>query len=339
MATIIVTNSYLDPSGASPNGVVTFTPVVSATDGGSFRYLADPVSAPVVAGDLAVSLLTTDSFVVDGTVTYRVVERVGSTLRRRFYVEIPSTLGATVVLSTLTSTASPPNTFVIEGGGDLDAALDSLDARLIVLEGQSAGDLAGHEAAADPHPDYLLQSEADVLYPPLATKVPTGGTTGQVLAKATASDNDVEWVNQAATAITSPFTVTADAVGETPITAQGMTGQTADILAAKLVGGTGAFSVAATGQVKVGNSPPTAGTVRIQQKAASEAGIVVKQQATPTANAITVTDDGDVEIFAVEPDGQVTAPNIGNPVLILDNAASVPNGTLDGTLIVRRPAP
>lgn len=338
MATIIVTNSYADASGAAPSGTVTFTPVVSATDGGSFTFLADPTAVPVVAGEMAIVLLTTDSFVVDGTVTYRVVERVGSTLRTRYYVDIPSSLGATVVLSTLTTTSTPPNTFVIDGGGDLDAELDALDARLDVLEAESAGDLAGHEAASDPHPIYLTEAEATALYALIAEKVPTGGATGQVLAKNSATDNDVGWVNQSATAITSPFVVTADAVGEVPITAQGMAGQTADVFQAKLDGGTQVIAATAGGQVEVGNAPPADGSLRVEQRATTERAVKVKLKSAATADAIQVVDNADAELMSVGADGIIAAPNIGNPVLILDNAASVPAGTLDGTLIVRRPA-
>jgi hypothetical protein len=338
MTNITVTNTYQDAGGAAPSGTVSFTPVLSATGGSSFTILADPIMAPVVAGVLSVSLLTTDTFQVDGTVTYRVVERVGATKRSRFYVAIPSSLGSSVVLSSLAATSTPPNTFVIEGGGDLDAALDALDARIVVLEAEAAGGLAAHEAAADPHADYLQQAETDLLYEPIGYGIPTGGTIGQVLAKDSSTARDVSWVNQAATAITSPFTVTADAISETPITAQGMAGQTADVFAAKLNGGTGALAVAATGQVKVGNAPPTAGTVRIEQKSASEAGIVVKLQSTPTADAIAVTDNGGTVLMSVEPDGQVVAPNIGVKVIVLDNAAAVPGGTLAGTVILRRPA-
>jgi hypothetical protein len=338
MTNITVTNTYQDSLGLGLAGTVTFTPVVTADDGGSITFIDDPIGARVTAGDLLVSLVTTDSFDVNGTVTYRVVERIGTSHRRRYYVELDSALGASVVLSSLTTYTNPPNTLVIEGFGDVSTAITDLDSRVGVLESLGAGDLATHEAAADPHADYLLQAEADALYPTIGTQVPLGGTTGQVLAKNSATDNDVDWVNQTATAITSPFVVTADAVGEVPITAQGMAGQTADVFQAKLDGGTQVIAATAGGQVEVGNSPPADGSLRVEQRAVGERAVKVKLKTSATADAIQVVDNADAELMSVGADGIITAPNIGNPVLILDNAASVPSGTLEGTLIVRRPA-
>jgi len=339
MTNITVSNTYQDSSGIGLSGTVTFTPVVTADDGGTVTFIADPKAYSVRAGVMSAILLTTDSYDVDGSVTYRVVERIGSSYRRRYYVELPSSLGESVVLSSLLTYSNPPNTLVIEGFGDVSEAITALDARLDVLEAATGGDVATHVADTDPHSVYLTEAEADALYALLAQAVPAGGTTGQVLAKDSATDNDVSWTNQTATAITSPFTVTADAVGETPITAKGMAGQTGDILRAELDGGTQALAVQAGGQLEIGNSPPTAGTVRIEQAAAGQRGINIKMKASPTADAIQVVEsDGSTQLFAVTNAGHVQAPNIGNPVLILDNAEAVPDGTLEGTLIVRRPA-
>jgi hypothetical protein len=335
MSTIIVTNNYQNIAGGAASGTVSFTPVVSAADGGSITYLADPVVAPVVSGGLAVSLLTTDSFVTNGTVTYRVVERVGSTLRRRFFVEIPSSLGSTVVLSTLSATSTPPNTVIISGGADLDAALAALDARLDALE--AATTVAAHAAASDPHSVYLTQTEADALYSPVAKAVPTGGSTGQVLAKNSATNNDVGWVNQTANAVTSPLSVTATATSQVPITATGMAGQTADILDAKLNGGALALGVASDGTVKVGNAAPSVGTLRVQHLSASTKGVVIKQQSAGTAAPIEVQDSAGAVKFAVASDGTVTGTNIGAKVIVLNAADSVPAGTPAGTVILRRP--
>src|SRR5690349_9100216 len=60
---------------------------------------------------------------------------------------------------------------------------------------EAAGAVAAHEAAANPHPTYLTQAEGDAAYAALShgTHVPNGGTTGQVLKKASNADGDVAW--------------------------------------------------------------------------------------------------------------------------------------------------
>lgn len=168
--------------------------------------------------------------------------------------------------------------------------------------------------------------------------LPSGGTTGQVLVKNSGSNYDLSWAAQTATTPSSPFTVTATAVGQVPITAQGMSGQTADLLEVKLDGGALAFGVAAGGQVKIGNGAPASGTIRVEQIGTTEKGLVIKQKASGTADPIEVTDSAGTEVFSVAADGTVAGKNIGAKVLVLDNAASVPAGTPAGTVILRRPA-
>lgn len=336
MPTITVTRTYQDTAGVPASGSVSFTPVVSAPDGGSIQFLADPVVAPVSAGQLLVTLVTTDTFVVAGTVTYRVVERVGQTFRRRFYVALPSSLGPTVDLGSLVTTAGPPNTILIEGGADLTDAVDELDARLDVLEAMTT--LAEHTAAADPHPVYLTADEANALYALISRALPSGGGTAQALVKNSPTDYDVAWADQEATAITSPFAVVATSTSHVPITAQGMAGQTADLLDAKQDGGAVVFGVTADGRTRIGASPPSAGTVRVEQATTTEKGVVVKQKAAGTAAPIEVQDSAGVAKFSVGPDGLVVAPNVLNPLLVLANAAPVPGGTPNGTVIMRLPA-
>lgn len=339
MTNITVTNTYTDASGAQANGTVSFTPILTATDGASIRFLADPIVAPVVAGQLSVSLVTTDSFIVTGTVTYRVVEKVGSTLRNRKYVSLPSSLGATVVLSSLSSTPTPPNTIVLSGGADLGEELDAIDARIDALEAGTP--TATHVAdSSDPHAaaGYVTQTDTDALYAAVGQIVPTGGTSGQVLAKQSASDNDVDWEDQAATSITSPFVVTASDVAHVPITAQGMSGQTADLFDVKEDGGAIAFSVAASGQTQISDDPPTLGTLRVGVTGPASRAIAVKLAASHTAYAVHIADNGGTPIFTVDNDGTVAALNIGAKVIVLDNAEAVPGGTPTGTVILRRPA-
>lgn len=63
--------------------------------------------------------------------------------------------------------------------------------------GAAAVAVANHEAAANPHPTYLTQAEGDGFYAALShgTHVLTGGTTGQVLKKASDTNFDIEWAD------------------------------------------------------------------------------------------------------------------------------------------------
>jgi hypothetical protein len=348
MTNITVTNTYQDASGFGLNGTVTFTPVATADDGGTITYIADPVHAKVTAGALSKSIVTTDTYDVPGTVTYRVVERIGASYRRRYYVEIPSSLGSSVVLGSLQQFSNPPNTLVLEGIGDVSAAIGDLGDRLDVLE--SYGLLSTHIAdTADPHSaaGYLTQDVADTLYGSTQAVLPPGGTTGQVLAKQSASDQDVDWEDQAATAITSPFNVTATDVAHVPITATGAASQTADLFNVKQDGGAIVLGVAAAGQVKLTADPPSLGSLRIGVNGPTARAIGVKLASGHSALAMRIDDNSGNQLFAIDSDGTVNGANVGTdattgnfyaPVLVLDNAESVPAGTPTGTVILRRPA-
>lgn len=347
MTTIIVSNTYQDAQGFGLSGTVTFTPVTTADDGGSITYIADPVAARVQAGVLSKELVTTDTYDVPGTVTYRVVERIGASYRRRYYVEIPSSLGSSVVLGTLQQFSNPPNTLVLEGIGDVSAAINDLDARLDTQEALPL--LTDHEAAADPHSaaGYLTQTVADTLYGSQQATLPTGGSTGQVLAKQSAADQDVDWEDQAATTLTPPVTFTATDPADVPLTLEGAASQTADLFEIKDNSANLKLAVLAGGQVRIGTTPPTGGTLRIEQNSTSGRGIVLKQKAGGTADPLDITDSADASVMTVEADGTVNGLNVGTdpttgnfyaPNLVLDNAAAVPAGTPAGTLILRRPA-
>jgi hypothetical protein len=55
--------------------------------------------------------------------------------------------------------------------------------------------ISTHEATTNPHPAYLTEAEGNALYASLAAGVPPGGTTRQVIAKASNADYDTEWVD------------------------------------------------------------------------------------------------------------------------------------------------
>jgi hypothetical protein len=55
---------------------------------------------------------------------------------------------------------------------------------------------------------YLLSSVASTTYAPIAAKVPTGGTTGQVLTKVSGTNYDTTWTTPAASAVWGAITGT-----------------------------------------------------------------------------------------------------------------------------------
>lgn len=217
MAHITVTNTYEDGSGAGLSGNVTFTPVVTADDGGSVTFIADPVAYRVVAGELSATVLTTDSYTaVEGAVTYRVVERIGSTFRRKFYVALPSSLGASVELGDLTTYQDPPNTLVLEGGGAID-----LTSHLAVDHAPLVASIADHESRLDvieaipPVTDLIqktiLDAKGDLLVGTADDTVARQGvgTNGQVLTADSTQGTGVRWATPSVSSAIPPSTVDA----------------------------------------------------------------------------------------------------------------------------------
>ena len=335
MTNIIVTNTYQDVSGTPLTGTVTFTPAATANDGSLTTLIADPLSFPVTAGVLSATIKTTDTYTVAGAITYRVVERIGTTLRRRFYCSIPSSLGASVILSSLTQYSNPPNTLILTGGADATAAITALDARLDTIE--AFVPMTTHVAAADPHTGYITTAEGDAAYAALSNAVKTGGTVNQVYTKQSSAANDAIWSTPSAATLTTPVTFTSTAVGQVPLTVKGFAGQTADILDVQTSASANIIAALQGGQIKIGGAPPTAGTIRVEQAATTEKGLVIKQKASGTANPIDVTDSAGTTVFSVASTGTVVAPNVGVKVLVLDAAAGIPAGTIAGTVILRRP--
>ena len=111
MATITLTGTFEDAGGSPLNGRLVFTPVTSGPTIAGI-IIAEPVTAAVVNGAMSITLLTTDSYnYVTGQVSYRVYEKVGGN-RRTYYIVLPSTLGATVDLSTLSLFVIPPDVVI-----------------------------------------------------------------------------------------------------------------------------------------------------------------------------------------------------------------------------------
>lgn len=174
MTNITVTNLYEDSGGLPLSGTVTFTPVATAEDNSNTVLIAEPRSFPVVAGALSATVMTTDTYVTEGAITYRVVEKVGTLYRRKFYVALPSSLGTTVALASLTTYNAPPNTLILEGGeavdltthllndhGPINVELADHESRLDSLEAGSAPVIGNHNDlanrnAADAHPQSAI---------------------------------------------------------------------------------------------------------------------------------------------------------------------------------------
>lgn len=143
MATITVTGTYEDSSGTPLSGTVSFTPVATGTDGVAV-FLEDPVTAKVTGGVLSKVVTTTDTWDVDGAVTYRVVERVGSTGRSKFYAQILSSMGASVDITDLQRYANPPNQIQIDSGAPVDFTSHLTTDHQPILD-----ELADHETRID----------------------------------------------------------------------------------------------------------------------------------------------------------------------------------------------
>ena len=205
MTNITVTGTY----GGGASGTVIFTPVVTQLDG-TVIILADPVTGKVIAGSLSKAILTSDSYDVEGAVTYKVVEKVGSTGRTRFWIYVPSSLGVTVDLSDLIHFSSPPNQLQIDEGAVVDftthLATDHapLEADIAALETEVDGKVS--TAIVDAKGDLLAATAADAL-----TRLGVG-TNGQVLTADSAEATGMKWA-VAASPSSIPATI-IDAKGD-----------------------------------------------------------------------------------------------------------------------------
>lgn len=240
MSTIIVTATYSDGAGNPMSGTVTFTPVVTGTDG-TVVFLGEPVTARVTAGLMSKELQTTDSWTTPGAVTYKVVEKVGSSGRVRFFVSLPSTLGSTVDMSSLLRYSNPPNQLQIDAGdtvdftshlandhGPITTELTNIDGRLDALEAAGGNfyelpidgipqadldaateaklDGAVQKTIVDAKGDIIAATAADTV-----TRLPVGANN-TVLTADSAQATGVKWASPSVTAAIPP--TIADAKGD-----------------------------------------------------------------------------------------------------------------------------
>jgi hypothetical protein len=99
-------------------------------------------------------------------------------------------------LSTATASAVQATDSILAAIGKLQRQISDAVASIGAKEnaGVAASAVAAHEAAVDPHPQYLTSAEGAAAYAPLASAVPNGGNTGQVLAKTSNADQATAWV-------------------------------------------------------------------------------------------------------------------------------------------------
>lgn len=111
IVTIILTGTYLDMQGNARTGTVTLAPSTPIlVDAESNTILgAIPVVEALVSGAFSVTLPCTSGLTPAGWV-WQVTENVSGAPARSYAVALPSTLGSTVDISTLTPVTVPSET-------------------------------------------------------------------------------------------------------------------------------------------------------------------------------------------------------------------------------------
>lgn len=153
IATIILTGTYLDMQGNPRSGTVTFAPSTPIlVDSSSSTILGGlAVTEALASGAFSVTLPCTSGLTPSGWV-WEVQENVSGAAERSYYIALPSTLGSTVDVSTLTPVSTPGATsaylLASQLGTANGAALLNGSALLPVTEGGTgAGTATGAIAA------------------------------------------------------------------------------------------------------------------------------------------------------------------------------------------------
>ena len=115
IAVITLTGTYLDMQGNARSGTLTFTPSTPIlVDSSSSTVLgAIPITVALSAGAFSLVLPCTSGLSPSGWV-WGVTENVSGALARSYGIALPSTLGSTVDISTLTPVGTPniPGTYL-----------------------------------------------------------------------------------------------------------------------------------------------------------------------------------------------------------------------------------
>jgi soluble cytochrome b562 len=150
-------------------------------------------------------------------------------------------------------------------------------------------------------------------------------------------------------AIAAPRTILSTAATMVPLTLKGFTGQSEPLLEFRSSSDELIGKVDQAGQFTSGATFTGTAQLKAKCRGISIPGLRVQGYTGQTGNLIIAEDSGGVTKMSVGPDGTVNGPNVGtipgsspaikySPVLILDATATVPTGTLAGTVILRRPA-
>ena len=109
IAVITLTGTYLDMQGNARSGTVTFTPSTPILVDASSSTVLGAVAVPAAlnsSGQFSVTLPCTSGLAPSGWV-WEVVENVSGAPQRGYSIALPSTLGSTVDISTLTPVGTP----------------------------------------------------------------------------------------------------------------------------------------------------------------------------------------------------------------------------------------
>lgn len=200
--TTTITKDYRDAQGNFPEVRVSFTPsqrkVITAA---GLTIEPVPVIVIPVAGQLSVVLARTDGF------SYRISELVDGKQRAPFDVLVPGV--GPYKLDELAPVEPEFDDYIpvrtVEGlGPDANGNIDLPPSAGSDPAGTAAGLVAAHEAAANPHPVYLTQAEADAIYPTsvavtaaLGTKENAGVAAGLITAHEGAANPHPVYLTQA----------------------------------------------------------------------------------------------------------------------------------------------
>lgn len=228
-----------------------------------------------------------------------------------------------------------PISAVINLQASLDAKSATSHTHSYEAVGVAAGLDAAHLAAGDPHSQYMTPAEGSALFVPLAQGIPAGGTTGQVLAKTSATNYATGWASSPAPA--APLLLTGTDPATVPLTAKAAAAQSTNILSTQLSDGTQVMTANSTGEVRLGpGTTSMAATVRVGVLDPARKGVSVRLAVAQTANGWEIQNSAGTVLAAFNSDGLLAAPNVDRRVSVL-SATADPSGLPDNTVILRRP--
>lgn len=304
------------------------------------RTIMDFQGAGVVASDNGSKTVVT---ITGGSSFYQTVQANGTARTQRAATNYSTAFTATdnagsnrTDIGIVTDQAAGTASLRTLGSGSTQAAAGN-HAHAYDPSGTAAAAVAAHAGAADPHVDYLLQTEADVLYASVSNVPPTGGSTGQVLAKNSNANYDFVWQSGSAS-LTIPYTAVGTSTGTVPFAVKGFAGQTADIFQVMDSANSVFFNVFSDGRIVAGpGGSALEATLNTRPVTSTTKGFIIKARAGQTENLMEVRTSTDGMLMSIGANGTITAPNIGPKLVVLNAVQAVPGGTAAGSVILRRP--